>query len=133
MDREVARPLARARDQPDPWHMTPPTATIVQVRELKTAEELFHELSPVSGEMWKVAGNHDWEPDWIFRGQSNSANGTIWTLKPTAFRPDAFTPYAIAAINVPPPPTGLEQRKRELELAMRFATNVDQHGVARRS
>jgi len=102
---------------------------IVECRTLNTAEELFVELSPATGRIWRVNGHIDSaRAEWIFRGQSNGSDGDYWTLKPAAHRTaDVFTPFIqeqIAAVQE----FGSELRERETRLALDFAGNVDRHG-----
>lgn len=71
---------------------------IRDVRQCR-ADELLVELSPHKSTLWALGASHhrDTSASWIFRGQSNGADGEIWPLTPSAFRPgvwDAFAPSA---------------------------------------
>jgi hypothetical protein len=54
-------------------------ARISEVRKLDSAEALLAELSPATGALWR--GVHELDPAgaWIFRGQANHEDGTIWS------------------------------------------------------
>ena len=79
------------------------TKPIVDFQMLETAEDLFRELSPATGKLWRV--NDHLSPargDWFFRGQANDVKtGLSWNLHPSARRvDDPFLPY-LAAQGVP--------------------------------
>jgi hypothetical protein len=78
------------------------TNPIREVRHLDSAEELFAALSPTHGDLWTSGGLSRSSEEWIFRGQANSADGTIWKLTPSAFRPGAFLKYQLANVSMPP-------------------------------
>jgi hypothetical protein len=69
---------------------------IAEVRELR-ADELLTELSPHVGRLWGSGGYRNEDATWIFRGQSNGADGSIWSLTPSAFRPGAWDAFAPSA------------------------------------
>lgn len=100
---------------------------IIECRDVSTAEELIAELSPATSSLWRITDYIDDEVDWMFRGQSNGKDGSIWSLLPSAFRPDAFLKFAIAQVKMP----GLgaaAHRQQELNEVLRFASVADRHG-----
>src|SRR4051812_14954213 len=103
-----------------------PRPRIRAVRELDTAEQLLEELLPPSGALW-TRPDILHRPDWLFRGQSNCADGTIHRLQPSAFRRNAFLRLIPGQVTMPQL-SAHEQRQNELGAVMRFAALIDQHG-----
>jgi hypothetical protein len=68
---------------------------VAEPQVLETAEELFSELSPATGKIWRTNGYIDpIKSDWVFRGQENGKAGEHWGLRPTAHRtPTAFQEF----------------------------------------
>jgi hypothetical protein len=101
---------------------------IVEIRELATAESLLHELSPATGRIWRRSNYISHDAVWLFRGQSNSEDGAMWSLTPSAHRPDAFVDVVQSAI---PPLRRLapaDQRVEELNHVLRFGAVADHNG-----
>jgi hypothetical protein len=65
-----------------------PIPPVAEVREFDTAEELLSELSPVTGEIWQQPFRQDAE--WLFRGHSNGADGSLWTSTRPRCVPEHF-------------------------------------------
>lgn len=100
---------------------------VSEPKVLGSAEELFRELSPASGSMWRTNDHIDpLKAGWIFRGQSNDEDGSHWPLKPTAHRrPDAFVEFYGYG---PTQLQGRELRLAELDVVERFIQTADLHG-----
>lgn len=107
---------------------TSPTSSIIEVHNCATAEELFEYLSPATSPLWRRAG-YLGDEAWFFRGQANGADGSRWTLLPSAHRrPGAFIQFTVA--QVAPPVLGAEdQRAVEHNAVISFADNVNDQGL----
>ncbi|HEX7840711.1 MAG TPA: FRG domain-containing protein [Kofleriaceae bacterium] len=95
---------------------------IVFRKDIDTAEDLFFELSPATGSIWRVAGHiSPVRGELLFRGQANGADGKRWELRPSAHRDSSvFTaPFKLA---------GVDLRRAELRHVLDFANMVDRHG-----
>lgn len=110
--------------------MTNPRDAIAISRTLETAEELFRELSPATGSLWRLSDHLDpVKAEWLFRGQSNGESGDRWSLRPAAHRnADAFLPFEqfqVKAIQE----TGVALREMEIRHVINFSATVDLHGL----
>jgi FRG domain len=106
--------------------------SITEVRTLDTAEDLLKELSPVTSSLWRPSGDAIRDPSaWIFRGQSNSADGSVWPLLPSAHRKDALAPLVPSGRARPLPELAIaDLRNEELRYVLKFAGMADLHGFA---
>lgn len=110
--------------------MTNPRDTIVVSQTLETAEDLFRELSPATGSLWRQSDHLDpVRANLLFRGQSNDENGDRWGLRPTAHRTaGAFLPFELFSIEAIQE-TGAALRGKEAINVIKFAQIVDLHGL----
>lgn len=111
--------------------MVPMPHDIVEVVELASAEAFLAELSPATGtRLWRRNRDHilSVDLDWIFRGQANGEDGTVWTLEPSAFRRNAFLPLTRSMVQLSPTQNAVEQRAAEHHHILKFASMVDRHG-----
>ena len=97
------------------------TTDIIKTVTCSSINELIAELLPSSGLIWKGFRDGGPRPEWIFRGQGDE----IWTLRPSAFRPNAF-------VNLPEPKIALDTRRfLEVYHVLEFAHLADilGHGI----
>ena len=70
--------------------MTEPQEKIVIHRALATAEDLFRELSPATGELWRIGDEVEAIDShltrWLFRGQANDCKARAADLDWTTCR-----------------------------------------------
>jgi hypothetical protein len=94
-------------------------APLFDERRYEHAEEFFNALQPTG----LFANKHSGDFNWIFRGQGDAS----WSLRPSAFRPNALTIYTLA--NVELPWTGAhDSAALELQGIVNFAVRADRAG-----
>jgi hypothetical protein len=67
-------------------------ANISEVRDV-SAERLLETLTPHTGDIWQK-DDYWGDASWIFRGQSNDTDGSIWPLVPSGLRNGRFDEFA---------------------------------------
>jgi hypothetical protein len=99
---------------------------MMKVVACETAEAFLDEMSATRGQLWAKRRKLMAAPgDWIFRGVARAD----YPLRPSAFRENAFAPFAPGQ-KVLPIPTAAEQRAREDALLVKFCSEADHMGIS---
>lgn len=98
------------------------------IREIAcdTAEELLHQMSPLTGQLWETSRARPFEDrEWIFRGVADAA----YPLRPSAFRKNVFASFIPGQVERSVN-DGDEQRALEDWFIGQFCTEADKREVA---